>query len=149
MRNIMMSKAAMPTAEARVPNTVNMVKKNEANKRRKPITHIEWLAKPVSSDIIKTKPLQYNMPLRLCSTGPGASLILTHNAPVEISKPTSSLPNNEKITAGITISKVILRPSDKYWLNKKYLIPCTGCFILLIVCHKINTPGVVACNTLP
>ncbi|MGH2563808.1 MAG: hypothetical protein ACRDE5_04815, partial [Ginsengibacter sp.] len=63
----------------------------------------------------KIEILQYNIPFRLCFTGPGASLILTQSAPKEMVIPVSVFPNWAHTTAGKTISSAIRIPSARYW----------------------------------
>lgn len=120
MRKTIINSTAVPSEAARLPNTENMVKKNEDNNMSRPIKKTLVFTIPVSKVIKKVNSMQYNMPLRLCSTGPGPSAILTQKAPVLIIMPRSILPNCEKITAGKIISSVTLIPSARYWLNKKY-----------------------------
>ncbi len=94
---------------------------------------------PVASAIIKMKILQYSIPFLLWTTGPGASLILTHNAPRESVMPISNWPKKEKTTAGIMISSVTRIPSAKFWLNKKYRI----CWVLSMIVWCKEMPKMV------
>jgi hypothetical protein len=115
-----------------------MENKNEEAKIRMPNESILWFEKPVTSYIIKTKMLQYNIPFLLCTTGPGPSLILTHSAPKERVIPISICPSREKTNVGIAISSVTRTPSARYWLNKKYRI----CWVLCITSFQIaNMPN--------
>jgi hypothetical protein len=91
-----------------------MENRKEEAKIRSPKEKIVWFKKPVTSAIIKTKRLQYNMPFLLCTTGPGPSLILTHRAPKERVSPISICPRREKTNVGIAISSVTRIPSARY-----------------------------------
>src|SRR5678816_4453219 len=77
-------------------------------------------AKPVIKATRKIARLQSSMALRLCETGPGESVILTHSAPSDKVSPWAKCPNCESNSDGSNTPSVMRNPSEKYWLNKKY-----------------------------
>ena len=89
---IITSNTAVPTDAALLPKTVNMEKKKAENNISPPSKILLSFTMPVNNAIKKIKMLQYNIPLRLCITGPGASLMLTQSAPKEMVIPKSILP---------------------------------------------------------
>jgi len=59
---------------------------------------------------------QKSIPFRLCTTGPGASVRLTHMHPNEMVKPTWKKLKYEPNKAGSRMAKVVRKPSAKAWL---------------------------------
>src|SRR5687768_6759286 len=101
---------------------MNIEKKNDRNRISAPRTYGLRRAKPVISATRKVVKLVSNMALRLCTTGPGESVMLAHKAPKDKVNPIWKWPKRAKSKEGKSTPSVIRKPSEKYWLNKKYWI---------------------------
>ena len=112
-------------------STMNIEKKKQNSRISRPSKYWFNLTKPVIKATRKIVRLQSNMAFRLCATGPGESVMLTQSAPSESVKPMSKWPSWANKSEGTNTPNVMRKPSEKYWLNKKYWISRAWFFMLV------------------